>query len=279
MLIVGCNVSAVDVVKQIYREANSVSMTIRSEYNELSWVSRAIHSPKIIQKGSIKKFRVKSSSPETENPKVIVAEFENGSSTEYHSVIFATGYHSYYPFMDSKLFQSEDHNSEKKVLSNKTRVKNLYLHTFYNKDPSLTVAGLVLPSVLFHLIETQAIAIAGIYSSIKFEKATATNGRSETQNIDSKSDESLKITSPLPDLEIQKQWEVDREAKNGVRFESYECASVQEELGHILASLGPRNRQSPLEIDSDAPKVYKDGLKKLEELFIQQLGDGTKNDR
>lgn len=260
----GSSVSAIDIVKQIYQKANSVSMTVTKKDAIESWMARAVRSPQILQKSSINKFAVQKGPTETSTGRVNV-EFSDGTMQTYDSVILATGYHSFFPFIDRNFFEGSTAISEER--SNKTRVKNLYLHTFHMDDPTLSVMGFILPSVLFHLMETQAIAISGVYARMKLhqkpEELRCTDLNARKANV---------TESLLPELEEQKKWESDRELTTGTKFESYRCEHVQEELGQHLVSLGPSDRQSPLEIDCDAPTEYLEGLTKLESLFKRSLG-------
>lgn len=209
------------------------------EFDESNWMSRAVRSPQVQQKSRIEMFEKKGNN--------IVAHFFDGTEQEYDSVILATGYHTYFPFLDPSLFGHEE------IKSNKTKLRNLYLHTFYNRDPTLAVIGLPLPGVLFHTMESQAIACAGVFSHIEFDGAS--------------------IRSPLPDIFVQEQWEKDRVSSTGISgFESYEPSSVQEKLGKYLIALGPKDRQDPLDIDSAAATEYKEAITHLETLFKNEMG-------
>lgn len=94
---------------------------------------KAITIPDIIQHPSIKHLSLKNGR--------VFAEFVDGCKEEYDKIIFATGYHTYYPFMDQCLFTNLS-SSKSTDKSKPERIKNLYSHTFYNKDPTLCHLGL-----------------------------------------------------------------------------------------------------------------------------------------
>lgn len=259
----GNNISAVDIVKQIYQRARSVSMTMESEYDESNWVSRAVRCQHITQKVSVKRFepiqKMISATSGSQPQSCVLVEFQDGTKQEYTKIILATGYHTYFPFLDSSLFRK---NTTEEAHSNKPRLHNLYLHTFHNKDPTLAVMGLILPGVLFHLMETQAIAIAGVLSNTRIMQGSITHKGNK-----------MAYSTSLPNMQERERWENDRAHLSGSKFEFYESDLVQDELGKFLSSFGPEKRKSPLEVDSDAPGEYIRGLRRLELLFKKELGD------
>lgn len=241
-----------------------MSLSIRADCEESSWISRAAHNRKLKQKGAIKKIIPFTKLSHDVQAHFISVEYEDGTQEKYDSLIFATGYHSYFPFLDSKLFQKEG-NAES--FSSRTSIRNLYLHTFYSKDPTLTVLGLVMPDVLFHVIETQAVALAGVYSKIRFKRMDKIDCATSTMK------QRTKVISPLPETLKQELWETSREVEVGLKFENYRSDLVYEQLAKDLFNFAPLGRKCPLEVDSDAPNVYEDGLAKLESLFLCELGE------
>lgn len=100
-------------------------------------------------------------------------EFEDGTKeVGFDKILFCTGYHLYYPFLDIpenkgkeyiSIYSGVDGNSNCAM----TKVDNLYLYVFTISDPTLCHTGLAQNPLFFLTSEANAVAIAGVWSNSK----------------------------------------------------------------------------------------------------------------
>ncbi|VEU20651.1 DEKNAAC101527 [Brettanomyces naardenensis] len=147
ILFVGSSVSAVDLAQYSFpRDLEKFPIVIsrRSEYEEPDWITYASHAGGLINKPEIAEFL-----PETQGVRFTDGTVENG----FDNVIISTGYHIYFPFLDQKQ-QNKD-------------LTKFYLFTFSIADPTLASLGATYAVFVFDRFETQASALAGVWSGHK----------------------------------------------------------------------------------------------------------------
>ena len=171
VLLVGTSVSAVDLLQYLipkYQEVHlsgNVSKVTNVKETKLekdaNWTDQLIANPnlKVRRHPRIKSF---------EGDKVT---FEDGTSEQgFERIIFATGYHIYYPFLDIPENDGKDYVSVSSGLDGvqnyaRTKIDNLYLYTFSYGDPTLAHIGIAHNPLFFLACEANAIAIAGVWSN------------------------------------------------------------------------------------------------------------------
>ena len=87
-----------------------------------------------------------------------LVELADGRVLEVDTVIFATGYHFNFPFLDKECGLEWD----------ETRIKSLYKHTFNSLHPSMVFVGIHLKINPFPLFDYQVQWIKAVWCSEKF---------------------------------------------------------------------------------------------------------------
>lgn len=163
VVVVGGNISSADLVADLHVVAKSplyVSQRGRNDTLTFAWGL-----PNIDVRPTIKKL-------EMENRGINVTFSDGTKVKDIDKVIFATGYHLSYPFLDPN------------PVTPNNRVAGFYQHIFKIGDPSLALVGQVRAAVSFRVYEYQAVAVARYFAD--------RNAR------------------PLPSPQEQDLWEVER---------------------------------------------------------------------
>ncbi|QPG74286.1 hypothetical protein FOA43_001611 [Brettanomyces nanus] len=150
ILFIGSSVSAIDLIQYAFPrsiEKPSVFISRRSEAKlGHDWVEFCSHSKGIVNKPEVEEFL-----PENQG-----VRFKDGTQeSEFDVVIFATGYHIYYPFL------------EKEYVLKHQKLLKFFLYTFSIEDPSLALIGNTYAVFFFNRVECQAAALAGVWSGSK----------------------------------------------------------------------------------------------------------------
>lgn len=140
ILFIGSNVSSIDLIQYVFprdTKKNPIYVSHRGPVSEgADWVNFCLNSAGITNKPLVVEYL-----PETRG-----ARFSDGTVVnDIDTVVIATGYHTYFPFLDS-----QDHS--------------FYKWTFDIQDPSLALTGNLYAGLFFNRVETQGAAIAGIWS-------------------------------------------------------------------------------------------------------------------
>lgn len=224
VLVIGGSISTANLVQYIYPLSKSTIISKRNPHLVFKWINAALESEGLVSKPPVRELR-------TSNKTVV---FEDGSEEPGVDIIlFATGYHYHFPFLESHLKISNP--------SNVSRVNGLYHHTFSIEDPTLAVVGVPISSINFHSIEASAAAVAGVWSN----------------------------ATVLPSKEEQYLWEKNRVVQMGdnYKFHFYPHNSLKEDFVDVLLELAPKGRYNPLEIDGDFVHEIDDSMPYLESLF------------
>lgn len=140
VVVVGSRASGMDLVRLL---APTAGKLYHSRRNQLSPVQGDVAA-----KGVIKDFEI------VQNE--VVVTFDDGSTvTAPDHVIYGTGYHFSYPFLE-RLFGAEN----QPVTENGIYVPGLYQHTFWMKDPYVTFVGIPIDGVSFRVFEYQAVLVS-----------------------------------------------------------------------------------------------------------------------
>lgn len=220
ILIIGSHASSVDVIKFLVGNAKSITVSRRTMENDSgTGIDIVFEQPEIQIKPKIRKFQKES------------IEFVDDSFGQYDKVIFATGYHFHYPFLvDSNLVelgQISDENSKYSL------IKNLYLYTFAIQDPTFATIGIQQTAYLFATMESQATAIAGVWSNY----------------------------SKLPSAQDQYRW-VSKRNEDRV-YHIFTVETAQSLLADALVELAPQNRKHPFDIANVSQEEVKEGFENV----------------
>lgn len=151
VLVVGSSFSSLNLIQYAFPLAKQTFLSKRGPHLVFPWIEKASFSEGINVKPTIKRFI-----PERKE-----VEFTDGSiEKDFDVILFATGYHYHYPFLENQL--------KVKDPSNLSRVGGLYLDTFSIEDPTLASIGVAVSQLNFHTIEASAAAIAGVWTNAKF---------------------------------------------------------------------------------------------------------------
>lgn len=150
ILIVGSSVSAVDLIQYAFPrnlDNPSVFISRRSENHAgRDWADFCTHTRGITSKPEIDHFNAAEES--------IV--FKDGTVEKgFDTVIICTGYHMYYPFLESDYLKSH------------SNALKFYDYTFSIDDPTLALVGNTYAAFIFNRVEAQAAALAGVWSGQK----------------------------------------------------------------------------------------------------------------
>ncbi|ANB14280.1 hypothetical protein AWJ20_5245 [Sugiyamaella lignohabitans] len=170
-LIVGAAFSSIDIV-HLVRDYAQAPLYLSANI-VIAFILDAFKQPFVDARGRIAKIEV------NKDGKTIDAYFEDGSVVDQiERLVLSTGYKTSYPFL-------EEYTAKYGGLVTKDNLlKNTYLTTWWNQDPSLAIAGVFTDGVLLKASETQAAATAGLWSGLP--------------------------GSGLPSKEEQIKWETDR---------------------------------------------------------------------
>ncbi|CUM67515.1 uncharacterized protein PRCAT00005214001 [Priceomyces carsonii] len=224
VVLVGSSISTTNLVQYIVPLAKKVIISRRSVNKIYPWINDALSSEGIVSKPTISKIV-------PEKNEII---FSDGSvEKNVDKIVFTTGYHFHFPFLEDKL---KVHSP-----SNSSRVSGLYYNTFSIDDPSLAAVGITVSPLTFHTIEASAAAIAGVWSGAK----------------------------ELPSKEKQREWELSRVKTHGdnLQFHFYPYDNVKEEFVDKVHKFSPHNRKSALDIDGQYVNDIPEGTKRLEQIF------------
>ena len=231
VLIIGGGVSTTNVLQYVVPVAKSVTNSKRGEQKVFKFINKALVSKGIEPKPPV----------EYVDPNTGLFHFQDGTLAKFDKVIFSTGYHYYFPFLDS---------SEYLLLNNPgnySRVGGLFLHTFCQKDPTLGTVGVCHSQFNFHTIEASAAALAGVWSG----------------------------ATHLPDINQQRKWEEDllKEKGNNILFHIYNHYNAKVFVD-LVKPYFPKGRYDPLIFDGEFASDVDIGFDHLEKLFYG-LKDGT----
>ncbi|KAK6465711.1 flavin-containing monooxygenase [Scheffersomyces coipomensis] len=234
VLIVGGSISTINSLQYIVPVAKHVVNSKRGKHLVFPWINDALVSKGIDSRGTIERI----------DP--VTGEFffkEGASEKGFDEVLFTTGYHFNYPFLD------QNHEGVKVINpSNSSRVSGLYYNTFSIDDPTLATVGVTLSTLNFHTIESSAASIAGVWSGSK----------------------------TLPSKQEQQKWEEDHlhDTKNNISFHYYTHRQAKAGIIDPLFQYAPEGRYNPLEFDEPYLSDVETGIQSIERLFYG-LKDGT----
>lgn len=219
VLLVGGSISAIDLLQYFLGSSKEVWLSTNSS-NVASpegddWISQILNdkSLSINKCPRIKKF---------EGDNVI---FEDGSIGEgFDKILFATGYHLTYPFLDipenkGKGYISISSGRDDQPNYAKTKVDNVYYYTFTVGEPTLAHIGILQNPLFFLVSEVNSAAMAGVWSNSK----------------------------KLPSIEEQKKWCEDRIKGKKSGFQFFDENSIIPYIKSIY-QFTPRNRLDILSI-------------------------------
>ncbi|KAG7748754.1 hypothetical protein KL912_001816 [Ogataea haglerorum] len=171
LLIVGSNVSAIDMLQYLVPVCKEIHVSINvsriEDFNlekspAKNWIEEVLRNPD---------FGIKLH-PKIHHFSQTYVGFHDGKQEHFDEVILATGYHTYYPFLNVPQNEGKEYakilpSSEKDREGQLNIVRNLYLYTFAVGDPTLCHIGLPMTPLFFLLSEVSAIAIAGVWTNAK----------------------------------------------------------------------------------------------------------------
>lgn len=246
-LLVGGNISSIDLLQYLLSDCGEVwlssntSTRITNDCKPKNWIERCMQDQnlKVNKVPRIKEFV---------GNKVV---FEDGTTNSgFDKIIFATGYHLYFPFLDIPENEGKEYiklSSGRNDQENyaKTKVDNLYLYTFSVEDPTLVHLGIQNTPLFFMAAEANSIAIAGLWTN----------------------------QSKLPSKEEQRNWCKNRFEGKNKSFQFYSEDDIPDFFSK-LESLGPKKRLSlvPL-LQKDEIKDSKAVLSKLFYKFAENTGN------
>lgn len=170
VLLVGANISSVDLLQYFIPTCKEVwvSSNLNQKVTDLtneptSWIDKIMRDKSLnfIRAARLKKFDGDA------------VEFEDGIKTSnFDKIIFATGYHLYFPFLDIPENENKGYiklTSGRDDQENyaKNKVDNLYMYTFCVNDPTIAHLGIQHTPLFFMAAEANSIAIAGVWSGTK----------------------------------------------------------------------------------------------------------------
>ncbi|KAH3667952.1 hypothetical protein OGAPHI_001706 [Ogataea philodendri] len=243
ILIVGAHVSAIDMLQYLVSQCKEIHVSLNSpsieEFNPTNdpakaWIWSVLTDPA---------FGVHVH-PKIHHFADDHIEFFDGEKDNFDEVILATGYHTYYPFLNVPQNEGKEYVkispvSDKDPHTQQSIVNNLYLYTFAIGDPTVCHIGLPRTPLFFLLSEVSAIAIAGVWSKAK----------------------------SLPSQEQQRQWVKD--------FETAKIAGAPVILGdqslelyNTIHSLGPKDRYNFFDHHSNVDFL---AIKQLQKSFFYKV--------
>lgn len=166
VLLVGSSISAVDLLQYLVPECQEVHISGNAANTE-AFKGRNEWTDKILSDDSVKVIK------HVRVQKYVgdIVKFVDGSEDYgYDKIIYCTGYHIHFPFLDipenegkgyvnvSAGIDGEDNCAQAKI-------DNVYLYTFTIADPTLAHVGIAHNPLFFLCAEANAVAIAGIWSN------------------------------------------------------------------------------------------------------------------
>lgn len=172
VLVVGLSISAVDILQYfvpICKETHVSGNTKLGFADDKERLRKPDWVEKIISDDSLN-LKKHSRIAKFESDKVY---FEDGSvESDFDQIIFCTGYHNYFPFLN--IPENESSNLVKVTsgydgIENfaQTKIDNLYLYIFAIDDPTIAHIGIAQNPLFFLASEAEAIALAGVWSGTK----------------------------------------------------------------------------------------------------------------
>ncbi|ODQ82873.1 hypothetical protein BABINDRAFT_30557 [Babjeviella inositovora NRRL Y-12698] len=236
VLFVGGGISTVNLLQYAYPVAKSVTVSKRGPTPFFPWMNQAVESEGITSKPTIDRFL-------SETNEVL---FSDGTKeTGFDVVIFTTGYHYHYPFLEKYLTVNNP--------SSQGRVSGLFHDTFSIEEPTLGTVGIAISILNFHTIEASASALAGVWSNAK----------------------------KLPSQEEQERWvEEQVEVKGSTYlFHCHHHDSVKAQFVDPLHQLAAVGRSNPLEVDGAHLGDIEQSFESMERLFYRlKTGEITPSD-
>ncbi|CCE92058.1 uncharacterized protein TDEL_0D04740 [Torulaspora delbrueckii] len=275
IVLVGKSFSCMDVLKRIIHLQKSGSLEIfistdippmpENKANPFYWFDEwLVKTNRVTLKPEILSFTSESNKP--------TLTFTDGTQIKVvDHVIFATGYLYSYPFMSQvlmeqrKIFVTPDPRNVDHRPSNISRVTGLYLHTFSIAEPTLAFPG-VSSNANFQSFHISAKAIVGAFSSFNqlFKKCEPT----DYPYYDSI------WHQILPSINDQLEWSRKRLAEtgnNGSYHFYYPLPLLKEGWERPCEELFPQGQDSKHLFPSDAPKLSKDGITRLKDIFLEVM--------
>lgn len=182
VLLIGASISSTDIVHLIKDYVKTpIILSVRGC---LSLIEDAFEQPFIDARPRVQEF-----SPGTDAG-TAKAKFEDGTIEDnIEAIIYGTGYKFEFPFLQDYI--NKHGNGGITPLG----LKNFYLTTWWNEDPSLAVAGLVTDGLTWRAMDYQAKATAQLWSG--------------------------SVGAKLPNKEKRLAWEVERRAKEIADWHSW----------------------------------------------------------
>lgn len=273
IVLVGKSFSCMDVLKRIIHLQKSGSLEIfistdippmpENKANPFYWFDQwLVKTSRVTLKPEILSFTSESNTP--------ALTFTDGTQIKgVDNVIFATGYLYSYPFMSQglmeqcKIFVTPDPRNVDQRPSNISRVTGLYLHTFSIAEPTLAFPG-VSSNANFQSFHISAKAIVGAFS--KFNQLFKKCEPNDYPYYDSI------WNQILPSINDQLEWSRKRLAEtgnNGSYHFYYPLPLLKEGWERPCEGLFPQDQDSKHLFPSDAPKLSKDGITRLRDIFLE----------
>lgn len=223
VLVIGLSISAIDILqylipicKETHVSGNTKMMfdDDKDRIKKPDWVEEIIHDESLNMKlhSRISKFQ---------DNKVY---FDDGSVEEgFDQILFCTGYHNYFPFLNIPENQGRDFvkvTSGFKGVDNfaQTTIDNVYLYVFTIADPTLAHVGIAHNPLFFLGSEAEAVALAGVWSG----------------------------TKKLPSKQEQREWMDKRFVDKVKAFQFFSEEQIVDFI-KICYELGPYNRYNMIE--------------------------------
>ena len=175
VLLVGSSISAIDILqylipacKEVYLSTNKSTVEPPKPVTDDKlvpgkWMNDILNDSNI---GYVKCARIKAIINDGKS-----VEFEDGLIVDdFDNIIFATGYHLSFPFLDIPENDGKNYInivSGKKNNNNYAHFKfdNIYMHTFSMTDATLAFSGIAHNTLLFLTSEANAVAASGVWSN------------------------------------------------------------------------------------------------------------------
>lgn len=227
VIVVGGSISTINVLQYIVPVAKKIINAKRGDHKVFGWINNALKSKNIVPKSQIVKF--------SENGEVTFAD----GSTEKNidKIVFTTGYHYHYPFLDGQL----------QLPGKSSKVGGLYKDTFGINDPTIGAIGVAISSLNFHTIEASAAALAGVWSGAK--------------------------TLPTKQEQINHAADLERDQGQDLIYYYQDWNTVKERFIDPLHEYAAINRPNPMGEDGEFIAEIDEGVEHLEKLYYN-LKDG-----
>lgn len=208
VVIVGANISAVDLGQYLNQVAKEVIISRNLSRDPfLPFVKRCISTFKNVN-------LITEYLPDTKQLKLS----DGTILDDVDNVIICTGYHIEIPFLDKGVFEYSLPIKSGPPTSN-SRIKGLYQHCFNVSDPSLTFVGKLVVQTLCRNVESQAAAVAGVWSG----------------------------AAELPSKEEMYAWEAGRlEKAEEYLFHKYDISTLRSDFYDPMRKLYTKGRPDPI---------------------------------